>query len=127
MWNSLDGRVCFDAADLSYWAEDAVIRRAATLFADLDAVVEVRDDARVHVWQVERFGLPARPFTSTYEAIDHFASTVCCFGVARTAIRRAEAVVVQEPTHLLVEGQRRAMITRCGAGRSWTAVLHRRR
>ncbi len=96
VWNSLDGRdpragiadhdlFYFDAADLSYAAEDAVIQRAAALFADLDAVVQIRNEARVHLWYEERFGVPATPFTSTRGAIDHFASTVCCFGVTRTA------------------------------------------
>ncbi len=74
----------FDATDLSFDAEDQVIRRAHTLFADLDAEVEVRNEARVHLWYEQRFGQPAAPFTSSRDAIDHFASTTCCYALTRT-------------------------------------------
>ena len=41
----------FDASDISYEAEDAVIRRVATAFDEpLRSAVEVRNQARVHVW-----------------------------------------------------------------------------
>jgi len=73
----------FDASDLSYEAEDAVIRRATALFADLGVTVEVRNEARVHLWYESRFGVPGVRFTSSADAIDHFASTTCCFGVTR--------------------------------------------
>lgn len=83
VWNVLDGRApnagirdydvfYFDASDLSFDAEDAVIRRAAVLFADLDATVELRNEARVHLWYEQRFGVPGVRFRSTTEAIDHF-------------------------------------------------------
>jgi uncharacterized protein len=61
-----------------------VIRRAKGLFADLGATVEVRNEARVHLWYEARFGVPGVPFSSSTDAIDHFASTTCCFGVSRT-------------------------------------------
>lgn len=94
VWNRLDGRApdegirdydlfSFDDRDLSWAAEDAVIQRASALFADLDIVVEVRNEARVHLWYEEHFGIPARTFTSTTDAIDHFASTACCFALTR--------------------------------------------
>lgn len=95
VWNLLDGRdpgagiadydlFYYDASDLSYEAEDAVIRRAGHLFDDLDVRVEVRNEARVHLWYEAHFGVPAVRFTSSRDAIDHFASTTCCFGVSRT-------------------------------------------
>ena len=41
----------FDALDISYEAEDAVIWRIAAAFDEpLRSVVEVRNQARVHVW-----------------------------------------------------------------------------
>ena len=40
----------FDAADLSWEAEDAVIRDGHRLFGDLPAPVQIRNQARVHVW-----------------------------------------------------------------------------
>lgn len=96
VWNVIDGRdprtgirdydvFYFDSTDLSWEAEDAVIRRAAVVFGDLDAVIEVRNQARVHLWYEEHFGVPAAPFLSSRDAIDHFASTTCCYGLARAA------------------------------------------
>ncbi|WP_311380490.1 nucleotidyltransferase family protein [Arthrobacter sp. ISL-69] len=91
VWNVLDGRnpgagirdydLFYFDEDTSYDAEDAVIHRARELFKDLDAEVEVRNEARVHLWYEEHFGVPAVPFTSTVDAIDHFAAKTCCFAV----------------------------------------------
>ena len=95
VWNVLDGRnpgagiadydvFYYDASDLSYEAEDAVIRDAESLFADLGVTVEVRNEARVHLWYESRFAVPGVQFSSSRDAIDHFASTTCCFGVSRS-------------------------------------------
>jgi hypothetical protein len=94
VWNVIDGRdptagigdydlIYFDDTDLSWDAEDAVIRRAAELFVDIPALVEVRNEARVHLWYEQHFGVPAEPFTSTTDAVDNFASTTCCFAVTQ--------------------------------------------
>ena len=75
----------FDRSDESYAAEDAVIERAAALFAELTerygVRLEVRNEARVHLWYEQKFGVPGVSFTSTEDAIDHFAATTCCVGV----------------------------------------------
>lgn len=73
----------FDDSDLSWEAEDRVIGAAAELFADLEATVELRNEARVHLWYEKRFGAPAAPFASARDAIDAFASTTCCVAVTR--------------------------------------------
>jgi len=71
----------YDAADLSWEAEDAVIQSAKHAFADLPAEVEIRNEARVHLWYEEKFGRPCPAHTSTEDAIDSFAATTCCLGV----------------------------------------------
>jgi uncharacterized protein len=92
VWNCIAGRDpqagiadydlnYFDAEDLSWEAEDAVIRRAAELFRDVAAVVEVRNEARVHLWYEQKFGVPCLPYSSTEAAIASFPSTSSCFGV----------------------------------------------
>lgn len=92
VWNCLDGRepcqgirdydlLYFDAGDLGWQAEDRVIRRAGVVFADLGVVVEVRNEARVHLWYEDRFGVPCPPYRSTEDAIDSFPVTACCVGV----------------------------------------------
>jgi hypothetical protein len=73
--------VYFDDADLSYEAEDAVIRRAAGAFdPHLAPLVEVRNQARVHLWFEDKFGEPYAPLSSSAEALERFVSPL--FAVA---------------------------------------------
>ncbi len=96
VWNVLDGHdpgrgikdydlFYFDDRDLSWDAEDEVIRRWAALGldADIGAEVEVRNEARVHLWYEQRFGVPCPRFRSSEDAISRFAATACCVGVHR--------------------------------------------
>ena len=69
-------------ADTSYEAEDAVIRRAAALFADLGVRVEVRNQARVHLWFAGKHGLFRPPLRSAREGIDQFLVECTCVGVS---------------------------------------------
>lgn len=92
VWNVVTGRppaggikdydvFYFDDGDLSWEAEDAVIRAGREVFADLPAEVEIRNEARVHLWYEDKFGVPCPPYPSTEAAIDSFAATTCCLGV----------------------------------------------
>jgi len=92
VWNLLSGRApdagirdydlpYFDAADLSWAAEDRVIRAARDQFADLPAVVEVRNQARVHLWYQAHFGVPAPPYPSVEAAISTYPTTATSVGV----------------------------------------------
>jgi hypothetical protein len=68
IWNVISGRaidagirdydlVYFDA-DTSWEAEDAVIAKARTLFADVPVEVQVRNQARVPLWYETKYGIP---------------------------------------------------------------------
>lgn len=92
VWNELTGRppltgikdvdvFYFDDTDLSYEAEDVLIRRAGTVFADLPLPVEIRNQARVHLWYEDHFGRPYAPLCSSREGIDRFASRTHAVGV----------------------------------------------
>ncbi len=71
-----------DAADLSYEAEDAVIRRVAAAYPPpLDALVEVRNQARVHLWFQDKFGEPYAPLRNSAEALERFTSATFSVGV----------------------------------------------
>lgn len=96
VWNVLDGQppqrgirdydlFYFDESDLSWEAEDRVIQSAQALFSDLPVEVEVRNEARVHLWYEDKFGVPGTKLSSSADAIDHFAATACCLGVRREA------------------------------------------
>jgi uncharacterized protein len=76
----------FDASDISYEAEDAVIRRAAGAFdGELRGVVEVRNQARVHVWFESHFGEAYTPLSRTAEALERFVSPMFAVGVCHDA------------------------------------------
>lgn len=94
VWNHLTGRdidygvrdydlVYFDGADTSYEAEDIPIKRAAALFPPpLDTLVEVRNQARVHLWFEDHFGEPYAPLSSSAEALTRFVCPAFGVGVA---------------------------------------------
>ncbi|RRH87153.1 nucleotidyltransferase family protein [Mesorhizobium tamadayense] len=71
----------FDDADLAYEAEDAVIRRAAEHFEGLALPVEVRNQARVHLWYEARFGGTYPRLAASAEALSFFASKTHAVGV----------------------------------------------
>ena len=72
----------FDASDLSYGAEDAVIRRVKAAFDEpLRSMVEVRNQARVHLWFEAKFGEPYAPLSCAAEALERFASATFAVGV----------------------------------------------
>ena len=92
VWNHLTGRPLglglkdydlgyFDASDLSYEAEDVIIRRAAAVFDGWTAApVEVRNQARVHLWFEDHFGEPYAPLRSSAEALTRFVAPAFCIG-----------------------------------------------
>jgi hypothetical protein len=96
VWNGLSGKPLdadivdydifyYDAADLSWEAEDAVIRRGREAFADLPVDVQIRNQARVHVWYGKKFGLDCPPLRSARDGIDHFLNQSSCVGVRQHA------------------------------------------
>jgi len=92
-WNALSDRPVaegvkdydlfyFDGSDLSYEAEDVVVRRAAALFADLDVLVDVKNQARVHLWYQKRFGGGEYPALRCVEdGIARFLARSTCVGL----------------------------------------------
>ena len=82
VWNSLTNRptnygikdydVFYFDTNTSYEAEDDAIARASTAFVDLKCVIEVRNQARVHLWYAEKFGVPYTPLGRATEGIDRF-------------------------------------------------------
>jgi hypothetical protein len=84
-WNRLTGRAplagvadidvfYFEPADISYEAEDVVIRRLEARFAHLPLPVQVRNQARVHLWFEAKFGAPFTPLGSAAEMLERYAS-----------------------------------------------------
>lgn len=71
----------FDASDLSWDAEDDIIQAGHQMFGDLPAPVQIRNQARVHLWYEHKYGVPCPPHSSTEAAIDTFEATTACLGV----------------------------------------------
>jgi hypothetical protein len=85
VWNVLSGRPAlhgindldvfyFDAGDIGYDAEDVVIRRLEQRFAHLPIPVQVRNQARVHLWFPQKFGTDFTPLASAEEMLGRYAS-----------------------------------------------------
>lgn len=92
VWNRLTGRpdltgindidvFYFDDSDLSYEAEDVVIQRLARRFAKLPLPVQVRNQARVHLWFPQKFGIPFTPLGSSSEMLSLYASKTHSVGI----------------------------------------------
>lgn len=92
VWNRLSGLPAgagirdydvfyFDRANLGWDAEDAAIDRVTAAVRDPTIEVEVRNQARVHLWYPERFGKTIPPYTSSPDAISSFAAFACSVGV----------------------------------------------
>ena len=92
VWNRLTGRpdltgindidvVYFDDSDLSYEAEDVVIQRLAQRFSGLPLPVQVRNQARVHLWFPQKFGVPFTSLGASAEMLGRYASRTHAVGV----------------------------------------------
>lgn len=95
VWNHLTGRdpdygikdydvAYHDDRDTSYEAEDVVIQRVAAAFEPpLRELVEVRNQARVHLWFEKKFGAdePYPPLEDSAAALKRFVATAFCVGV----------------------------------------------
>lgn len=82
VWNVLDGHprghgiddydlFCFEP-DRSEEAEDVWIRKAAHHFAFADHKVQLRNQARVHLWYPQKFGIPYPKLERSSDGIDQF-------------------------------------------------------
>jgi hypothetical protein len=93
VWNVLTGRaidygindydVFYFDPDISWQAEDAMIRAVQARLAHPGAIVEVRNQARVHLWYPDKHGVPYPPLRSSAEGIDRFLTQNTQVGLRR--------------------------------------------
>lgn len=92
VWNRISGRApewgvkdydvfYFDGEDLSWEAEDRVIERVNALVSDLPIQIEVKNQARVHLWYSERFGGNYPQLASARGGIDRYLISCTCVGI----------------------------------------------
>ncbi|MEM9147954.1 MAG: nucleotidyltransferase family protein [Pseudomonadota bacterium] len=90
VWNRMTGRdplfgisdldIAYFDPDLSYAAEDREIQRAQQAFPDRPPV-ELRNQARVHLWYRSKFGAEFAPLASTDEGLARYLSPAQAVGV----------------------------------------------
>lgn len=114
VWNLRDGRPStagikdydlfyFDASDLSEQAETAIGEQVAHCFRDLTITIEAKNQARVHTWYPQWFGLPYPALASSRAGIDRFLVPCTCVGLQDTS-GRAESLYAPYGLEELYQG-----------------------
>ncbi|WP_454616398.1 nucleotidyltransferase family protein [Bradyrhizobium cenepequi] len=70
--------------DTSWEAEDRIIKRVHDAVGHLGVSIEVRNQARVHLWYPEKHGLPYPPLVRSTDGIDRFLTKNTQIGIRRT-------------------------------------------
>lgn len=92
VWNILHGfdpeygikdydLVYYDASDISYEGEDRYIQKSKEIFREITGSIEVRNEARVHLWFEDHYGFKIDPYKSVEDAISSWSTTATCIGV----------------------------------------------
>lgn len=81
----LDYDIFYFDPDTSWDAEDRVIARGNDMFADLGIMVQIRNQARVHLWYEQKFQMPYPPLTRATDGIDRFLMHCSQVGVRPSA------------------------------------------
>lgn len=92
VWNLQNGRdplygisdidfAYFDQTDLSYEAEDRVVKMVKERFAHLPLMMDVKNQARVHLWYQQHYGYNLPPYQSLEQAVDTWPTTATSVGV----------------------------------------------
>jgi len=76
--------VYFDPKDLSFSAEDRVIQEAKNLFAGIPVCVDIKNQARVHLWYEQRFGYVINSYNTLEEAVNSWPTTATSVGLRKT-------------------------------------------
>ena len=105
VWNERTGRapgygvkdydIGYFDPDTSWEAEDVAIKRVAAAFSpELRDIVEVRNQARVHLWFEGKFGEPYEPLTCTDDALARFVAPSFALAVR---LEKDDAISVAAP------------------------------
>jgi hypothetical protein len=93
VWNAALGRdvssgirdidlIYFDT-DLSESRELENREKVCVLFRDIDIPIDVKNEARVHLWYRRKFGYDISPYQSVEEAIASFPTTATSVGISK--------------------------------------------
>lgn len=77
--------VYFDDNDLSEEKENQVKSQIEKIFPNYPFEIDVKNEARVHLWYKSRFGYEIQPYRSVEEAIDTWPTTATSLGIRKTS------------------------------------------
>lgn len=81
-WGVKDYDVFYFDEDVSWEAENQIIEAARALFSDIDAPLEFKNQARVHLWYTQRFGSAYPQLRSTRDGVDRYLIAGTCVALA---------------------------------------------
>ena len=73
--------VYFDDTDLSFDAENKIISSVTSKISTSKISLDIKNQARVHLWYKERFGYEIKPYDSIESAINTWPTTATSIGV----------------------------------------------
>jgi len=94
VWNYLSGNdpcygikdidfVYFDDVNLDFASENKIISRIKQLYKSYVIQIDVKNQARVHLWYKDHFGYDIAPYISLEAAINTWPTTASAIGVRR--------------------------------------------
>ena len=75
--------VYFDDKDLDSQSENRIISKIKDLYSDLKIQVDVKNEARVHLWYKSHFGYNIEPYSSLESALNTWPTTATSIGVRK--------------------------------------------
>jgi len=106
--------VYFDREDLSWEKENDFIQKADLLFKDLNLKIDLKNQARVHLWYPQKFGYKIKPYISIKSAIDTWPTTATAMGLTKISGNSPElyaAFGIKDAVNMIVRPNK-AQITR---------------
>lgn len=94
VWNYLSGKppeygikdidfVYFDEKNLDSESENMTDSKVKALYSDLNIEIDVKNEARVHLWYKSHFGYSIEPYKSLEAAVDTWPTTATAIGVRK--------------------------------------------
>ncbi|OPJ55207.1 nucleotidyltransferase family protein [Clostridium oryzae] len=75
--------VYFDEENVDFEAEDRMISAVKQLYSDLDIEIDVKNQARVHLWYKDHFGYSIEPYKSLESSINSWPTTATSIGIRK--------------------------------------------
>ena len=67
--------------DLSYEKEDKIIKDITFLLRNIDVQLDIKNQARVHLWSLKSLGRQIKQINSLEQAVRGWGTTVTCIGI----------------------------------------------